>query len=200
MPTLGPRIIPNVIDAHVRYLMFGQKCENVFSFSYAATPTVAQLNQLASELQSTIMPKMQAFMHSNCAFTEILVADIGAAGRPFVQVPIATGTVGTRGTSPAPNNAAASLALRSGFAGRSNRGRKSFSGFVTTDISATALNTGLQALLLSLASEMMLKRVSNLFTPCIPSLKTHTSKPLLGVLLLDNALDSQKTRLVGHGV
>lgn len=197
MPT--PRIIPLTVDVHFRYTFQGNLMENVFQFLYVTTPTAATLLTLATEVANAFLPKYQAFMPTGVQFTEVRADDIGAAGRATATYVFPANTFGTSTSDPVPANVAANIVLRTGLRGRANRGSKRISPFPENQVSGNTLAGTLGTLLLDLALQFLIKRVTNAFTPAVGSMHSAHSTPLTAVSLVDSNTDSQKTRLNGRG-
>jgi len=158
------------------------------------------LVSLATEVANAMLPYYKQMMPAGVQFVEVFAKDIGALFRQEGTYVFPSGTVGTRtGADADRSNAAASLVLRSGYAGRRNHGRKSISCFSEQDISGDNLLGQLGAYLGSLAATWLVNRVSNYFFPGIGSQVAGTVRRIQQVVAPDGFVDSQKTRLPKHG-
>jgi hypothetical protein len=194
-----PRIIANTIDAHLRYTAGGNEMENTYQFLYEETPSVGQLEDLAEDVGLNIGAKQAAFTQQGIVFREVQCVDIGSSGGAEGTYTFPNGTTGLRSGSPEPLNAASGITLRTGHRGRSNKGRKSYSGFVESDLDGNSIGSSLMALLTDLAVELLRDRVGSTYRPAVGSMKNGTSKAITSSTILDNNVDSQKTRLNLHG-
>lgn len=194
-----PRIIPNTVDLHFRYTFQNNLCENVYQFIYTVVPTAAALLSLATEVANAFLPKYQAMMPDDVQFTEVVCNDIGAAGRATATYVFPANTFGSRANDPIPGNVAANLVLKTGLRGRSKRGSKRISPFTEDEVSGNTLAGTLAVFLLDLALQIIIKRVTNAFTPAVGSMKLGSSQAITSVSLVDANSDSQKTRLNGRG-
>jgi len=200
-PTMAviPRIIPNTIDVHLRYVAGGNEMENTYQFLYEDTPSVAQLEALAEDVATNIGAKQRLFTHGGITFTECQAVDIGSSGGAEGTYTFPNGTTGSRGGSAEPLNVASGITLRTGHRGRSKKGRKSYSGFVESDTDGNSIGSSLMGLLADLAVELIRDRVSSTYRPAVGSLKLGSSTAIQSAVILDNNIDSQKTRLNLHG-
>lgn len=193
------RVIPNVVDVHFRYSIGLQQCENIYSYSYTTVPTGGALALLATEIANAFLPKYQAFTTNAVAFREVFAVDIGTATGAYGLHSFPAGTVGSIAGATAPNNAAGSMGLKTALRGRSNKGRKSFSGFSSAAANQETLSSSVMTALGDLGLQILLTRQSAAFKPVIASLKNHNFHQLTNASMPNNTIDSQKTRLSGHG-
>lgn len=200
---MPPRIINYCVDAHYRYTFDGNSCENIFQYAYndGANPTVAQLQALALNLQANVLPVLRTCMPAACVFRELFIRDMHAAsGRAQYTLDLG-GVTGTRGANPTPGNVAANLISRTGLTGRNNHGAKRIGPFTENDSDMNELLAGIITALLNLGLQWLVTRtVSGLiWQPAVASAQLHTRRAIVSVLLNNNFVDSQKTRLTGHG-
>jgi|KBSMisStandDraft_5_1062788.scaffolds.fasta_scaffold291409_2 hypothetical protein len=194
-----PRIIPNTVDVHLKYTAGPNQMENVYQFIYEEAPSVAQLLALATDVGTNIGAKQAAFTSGDIVFREVQAIDIGSSTGSEATYTFPNGTTGLRGGSIEPLNVASGITLRTGHRGRSNKGRKSYSGFVESDVDSNTLGSSLMGLLTDLAVELIRDRVSSTYRPAVGSMKLGSSRPITSAVILDNNVDSQKTRLNLHG-
>jgi hypothetical protein len=98
-----------------------------------------------------------------------------------------------------PGNAAVNIVLRSGYRGRHFKGAKRIGPIPANEISRNEFTNTYNVLLVNYGTQWLPGRVGGRFTPCIPSFTLHTYIRLNFVAYLDGEIDSQKTRLTGHG-
>jgi len=194
-----PRIIANTVDVHLRYSAGPNQMENVYQFIYEETPSVGQLLSLATDVATNIGGKMALAVSDQINFVECQAVDIGTSTGGEATYVFPSGTHGLRSGSVEPLNVASGITLRTGHRGRSNKGRKSYSGFVESDIDSNTIGSSLMGLLTDLALELIRDRVSSTYRPAVGSMKLGTSRPITSATILDNNVDSQKTRLNLHG-
>jgi len=198
-----PRVIPGVVDVHYRWTgPEGQLCENVMQMHYNATPTVAALIALSNDLASTVISKFTQFQAYNITWREIFIKDIGAAsGRAEYTHPLGIGVVGQINQEPDTLGSALHATLRTGLTGRSNHGGKSLGGFTEAHTFGSVATNQLMTWVADLGAALIILRTGGgiTFDPCVASLALGTFKSIFSFLLPDSNLDSQKTRLPGHG-
>lgn len=198
-----PRVIPYTVDVHTRYTAFGSNMENVWQYAYpeGATPTESQLQLLAGLVRDGTVAAIRAALPTTAQFREVYVRDIHAAsGRAQATLNI-TGLNGTRGGNATAGNLAASITSRTGLTGRRNHGAKRISPFVETDTDGNDIGTTLMNFLLAIAVQWMLNRVAGgmTFVPAVASLTYAGRHAMNSASVLNNFVDSQKTRLTNHG-
>jgi hypothetical protein len=199
-----PRTIASCVDLHFRFTTpQGQRAENVWQLKYAGgVPTSANLQALATQWWANTGPTWRLMACSNVIPQEVYVVDLDT-GHPAATatLPLGTGHQGTRGTDAEPSNAAASVVLRTGTRGRHFRGRKSLSGFDSQDQTQDTWGNQLMTWIAQYLTQALLGIVvgSITFTPAVGSAALHTATILQSILNPNPYVDSQKTRLPGHG-
>jgi hypothetical protein len=204
----GPRLFhptAHTSMAHIRMEAFGQRFETTLAYNWAGSvPTVAQLLALATELATGAAPLMQGLMGNHVTFREIYCRNIDTQVANEATYLFPPNTFGTRTGLPASLNAACGLIKRTGLTGYGQHGRNSISGFVEGDIDGNSVGAALMTLLANLLLQYLANRVGGVFRaavahiPRLPGL-TGSSSLITQGLVLDNFIDSQKTRLTGHG-
>jgi len=198
-----PRVIPNTVDVHFRWVGPQQQaCENVYQFKYFAIPTSAQCDALAADVAASLLPRYQAFMTTQHTFNEVYVKDIGAAtDRAIGTYRFPSGTHGNDTGDPTASNVACNVFLRTLKSGRTNKGAKRLSGFSENLITKDTFWNEMIALIAELAVRWLISYGSggNSWTPVVASDKANTANPILQIGVTDYVVDSQKTRLLKHG-
>jgi hypothetical protein len=200
----GPKWADGVALLHVRYTFDNQLCENVFGYSYAvpgAPPTAAELTALGNEWLSGVLPSARQCYCPDVTFRELYMEDVGNPATNFrANASVSLGNaLGTHSGNSGPGNAAVNVVLRSGYRGRHFRGAKRIGPIPANEQSRNEFTNVYNTLLVTYAAQWLLARVGGRFTPCIPSFTLHTYIRLNFVAFLDGEIDSQKTRLTGHG-
>lgn len=194
-----PRIIPSCVDVHVRYQHGTNLLENVYQFVYNAIPTSGELLQLATEFGTAIYNAMRTELHTGVVFREVRADDIGGSNRATATYVYPLNSTGTKADPPVASNEAASMVLYTGRRGRQNRGRKSYSEFVEPSVDGNTLGNFIMSMLVGVAAQILLPRVGGLFTPVVASFVGQITNQIVQAAMLDNNIDSQKTRLNQHG-
>lgn len=197
------RVISSCIDVHWRYTFRGNQCENIMQYAYpeGTVPNSANLQALAGNLITNMLPTIRAMMPADCVFREIFLRDLHAASGRAQYTQDLLGVTGTRAGTATPGNVAINLISRTGFTGRNNHGAKRMGPFVENDTDANEVLSGLVTLLINFGLQWLATRtVGGLtWTPAVASPTTHSRRAIGAVVLNNNFIDSQKTRLTGHG-
>lgn len=195
MPT---PIFPTAWEVETRGMLFGQKIENVW---HVVGPDPFSIT-LASDIADIFSVGMADIMNSfsqQWTLGEIFVHNLaGAASGEFtlaISPPQAGGVAGDS----APSNAAICISLRTNLSGRSTRGRKYFSGLTTTDATNDVFNATKTAAVVTAINTLIANLSGNgtplaIFSRTIPALTT-----VVTATAVDNAIDSQRRRLLGRG-
>ena len=201
MPPVNPRVIPYTVDIRMRWSQFGNLCENVYQAKYptSVVPTSTALTTLATSFATNTAPYYVALLHESCIFTEVIATDIGTTLGEQGSYTFPTGTHG--GTSGDPNaaNVACSAILKTGFRGRSRRGRKSYSCFAEGDTSGNTISSTQMGRVIALLASCYNSIGVLYFDWAVGSRKELASYIIRNVVVPDNLVDSQKTRLTGRG-
>jgi len=199
----GPRVISSCIDVHLRYTFAGNQCENIFQYAYpeGTVPTTAQLSALADVLIPSLVTAVRNCVPNTCVFRELFLRDLHAASGRAQYTRDLGALAGTRGSVTAPGNVAVNLISRTGFTGRNNHGAKRIGPFQESDTDSNDFLAGLLTALLNLGVQWLITRTAGgiTWTPAVASALTHSRRAMLSVLINNNFLDSQKTRLTAHG-
>ena len=197
------RVISSCIDVHWRYTFRGNQCENIMQFAYpeGTVPNSANLAALATNLVSTMLPTIRAMLPQDCVFRELFLRDLHAASGRAQYTQDLGSVTGTRTGAPTAGSTAINLISRTGFTGRNNHGAKRMGPFVESDTDGNDVTSGLVTLLINFGLQWLLTRsVGGItWTPAVASPLTHSRRAIGAVVLNNNFIDSQKTRLTGHG-
>jgi len=136
---------------------------------------------------------------NSCVYREVHARNMHVAGAAQGNYTFPSGVTGQRGGFPVADNEASGITKRTGFTGRSNRGRNSISGFSEADLDGNTIGNTLMTLLGDLAIHILTSYLAGRFLPAVASRANHIAVPLATTVVLDNNVDSQKTRLNTHG-
>lgn len=194
----------NVVRVDVVYTWQGEICENVFHFSGDAQPEPADMTALATAVRNWRSTSLRPLQSNACLHQKVKVQDLTAADGLGVELLISPADQGNLTDPSLPNNCTVAVGLKTGFSGRSFRGRAFHVGMTEilrtgnqiTGTTQTALIAAYNALrgpfstnnyflgILSLHHNGA-ARTSGLFTP-------------VNAVTVDINLDSQRRRLPGH--
>jgi len=195
----------NTSMCHIRMEAFNIQFETTLAYHWdGATPSAANLLSLATELATSAAPLLIGMLGNHVTFREIYCRNINTAVANEATYTFPPNTFGTRPGFPASMNAACGLVKRTGLTGYGQHGRNSISGFVEGDIDGNNVGNVLMTLLANLLLQFLAARVAGQFRAAVAHIPRTvgplgTSTILTQGVVLDNFIDSQKTRLTGHG-
>lgn len=191
----------------------GQLTENVLWFlRTGSTIGATDLQNLANDLMTYWGSGPASLLSSDVTFRYVLARDFTFA-EGFEAVGASVEVVGTAGDA-MPNNVALAFSLRTGLAGRANRGRIYIAGIPRSAVVENSVSAaGFAAdMLISLGGMVGLDTVSpgwtwgvahrrQTVTPGEPPvwLNPGIINPIVNVTLTDDTVDSQRRRLPGRG-
>jgi len=196
MPT---PIIPNAVKVTVKGELFGQLNMNVWHVRTAGLPNFIELGIINGIFQVGYA-ELMAPLSAAYTINEITSVYIGDADSPENTLVINPPQAGGQAAAPSsPSNVCLCVSLRSGFGGRSNRGRKYFSGIpegqVADNIIAEVVCTGVIDGVISLIAALQ----DNATPMAIASYTNLTLVDVVTALCVDFFVDSQRRRLTGRG-
>jgi len=95
---------------------------NVWHVDIGAAPTLADLNNVAAAFDAWVTSDLSPLQHPSILYQNIVVTDISVPAGLQVTIPVTTGA-GSAGGGEAAANAAVVASFRTGFSGRTMRGR-----------------------------------------------------------------------------
>lgn len=183
-------------EVHVRYNINSKACENVIHYKWnnATPPTDTELTNLATEVATTLVPKMQLMMDNNCTFREVYARNIDTETAPEATYVFPAGTVGTRAGSPAPSGVAFTPIKRTGLTGKSHHGAIRFSGFDRGDVLRDTIQPFIVNTVLSIFATMLAQRVGGRFIPALASRHLGDSRTLRSMAFENVVVDQAMRR------
>jgi hypothetical protein len=138
--------------------LHGQVIQNGFYFTnrdlFNDADTAAQLSLLISHFTLFILPQIKQIQSQECVYRALVANQVVPNDGPIVESVIET-SQGDLADESLPSYCAAVLTLRSGFGGKSNRGRSYYSGIVETDTSGSRLSANLLTLVQNLGNQLI---------------------------------------------
>lgn len=196
----------NTSMCHIRTQNGTNLMENTFAFHWAGgPPSASELESLATLLAQNVGESMRDFTSNGWVFREIYCRNIHeevAAEGTYVYPP---NTTGRRTGGQVAASEACGIVKRTGLTGRGQHGRNSISGFIEGDVDGNSVSSQLITFLISLAAKILISYLTARFVPAVahiprlPGAPDGTSTILREAVVLDNNIDSQKTRLNAHG-
>lgn len=192
--------IPQTAYCEIRFTSGTNKAENTLWYIYPGSPpSAASLLNLAASIGNGVAEKIRQCMTLNTQMREVYCRDMSAQTANQATALFAPGTSGVRGGGAVAGNEAGSIVRRTGLTGRSQHGAIRVGEFAESDVDGNTLGNFLMGLLNNVAIEMLVSYVSGNYRPALGSKHTGTARLLQAAGTLDSNVDSQKTRLNGHG-
>lgn len=198
--------VANTVMAEIRMSQDFQNVENTLYFEFATPPAIGDLVDLSSDLQAWWIANYGPLAHNGVTLREIFLTDLTSSSGPtFTRVPPSL-TVGGVGGEALPNNVTCSVSFRTGSRGRSFRGRNYFVGLADSQVAhntlasgfVTALIDAYEALAPAITSVDVTWVVVSRFSGGVERAAGVTT-PILTVSVVDDTVDSMRTRLPGRG-
>lgn len=205
--------VPNTALVEIRMTQDVQEVENTLYFEFDAPPDSTVLGALGEAILNWWTTNLAALLWSGLNVREIVCTDLTTATGPQVATVPETATHGTGGGQGLPNNASLSISFRTGFRGRSFRGRNYIIGLLesqtnspneveqaTVDAFVAAYTALLPVAEALSATWVVASRFSGVDGDHKPIPRTTgLTTPILSVVAADNIIDSQRRRLPGRG-
>lgn len=195
------RPIANTTMVQVRWSFGQNQCLNTYYYRWVgpAPPTVQNLTDLCIATRDTIGARIEQASHNSVTMREVYARNMNTEIAAQATVAFANNTVGDRGGGALAGNEASQILKRSGLTGRSARNSNSHSGFAEADADGNSISSQLFAFLTNIANSVVVARVGGIFVAAVASRLLGTSVPMLTASIINNDIDSQKTRLNGRG-
>lgn len=139
--------VPEVAHCKLIFADAGEPCLNDLYFALGATPTPADLALLATNVAGWWRNGPANFLSDQCTLQQVIATDLGT--QFGAQGTAASGWPGQISTEQAPNNVAPCISFRTGFRGRSFRGRNYIVGVPNAVIDVNLLDAGWMASMVS---------------------------------------------------
>lgn len=205
--------VPLTVEAEIRMLLQGQKVENTLWWRFATPPDASDIEALAEQLFTWWSTAYADIASEDLVLNEILITDMSEEGGiQFTRN--GDGTNGNVAGDILPNNSSVCVSFRTGFSGRSRRGRNYVPGIpigsrdgvnTITQAYATAVTEAYTTLIESEVVDVALWVIASRFSGVDPD----TGRPIpreegvttsvSAVVVTDLILDSQRRRLPGRG-
>jgi hypothetical protein len=206
--------VPDTVEAEIRMTLDGQKIENTLYFYAAAGPDIANVSQLASDLEGWWTLNCAPLLPLDVALREIVITDLSSnTGLQYTSA-LADPVFGTLGQPALPNNVSLAVSFRSAIRGRSYRGRNYVAALtegqvvnshVTEDVAA-AWATAYNAIITDVLAFpspyvwVVVSRFSGVDADGKPVPRSvGNAEPIVSALVTDTTVDSMRRRLPGRG-
>lgn len=200
---------PNIVLVELRGLLDGQRVENRIHVNVFHEPTVGDMDDIDTNISSIITTFWVPLLPPSWAMTEIFMRSLHTENDIQQTYPKSAGTfTGTNAGVALPNNVTFCVSLRTGFAGRSARGRLYWPALIETLVTGNTLDTGYVADIVE-AVDGLRSNIALLSYAWVIVSYINGGAPRVGgpvyflvdtVLAVDAVVDSMRRRLPGRGI
>jgi len=196
---------PDTAKMELRYTLIGERALSVFYFQRAGGYTDLDLAALAASAENFWTSEIRPTQSGGTLLREIVVTDVSVENGQ--QVSNSTNLAGTASGNAMPNNITLAVSFRTGFSGRSFRGRVYHPGAVEEQIVANEF--------VELAADSIREAYANFFFGILgDTLDQHVIvsycadnewrttavvTPVTSYIITDTVVDSARRRLPGRG-
>jgi len=198
--------IPNTAEVEIRGSLGGALIENTLYFTNAGTITFEALNTLAFNVGDWFGVNMLPLLSADYTLREVFARDLTTDSGVTASAPQPEGSVGGQAGGSEAGNVSACISFRTGFAGRSFRGRNYIPAIPKSQISQSILNGSWMASCITAYQQLSSETAEGGWTWVVAS-RYHNNAPRVegvttpvnAVLFTDVVSDSQRRRLPGRG-
>jgi len=197
---------PNVAQISLRYTRDFQQLENTLYFLRDAPVDLAGLEALGLAVQGWWITTHRAQVSNSVSYREIFARDLTVQSgleRQFITDPPLSGAVSGDAV---PSNVSLAVSFRTGFAGRSFRGRNYIPPINEGQITANRVLPAVQANWVTIYEELLTTAPSDWTWVVLSRYANNAPRPeavatpVIGVQVVDDIVDSQRRRLPGRGI
>ena len=200
VPVLG------VAQVHCRFLLDGQRTENVFNFSIGDADFPVAASQLSALVQNEWWAGVRFQLHPKMVFNEVYIVDRSSKDGPVFSEPVIINPAGVGSGGLLPNNVAFCVTLRTRKRGRSFQGRSYLGGlseatsegsYINQDVATAIINAyeNLRSVASTSGLPMVVVSTRSGGQPRSVGIQTPVDRCVYN----DLVLDSQRRRTPGRG-
>lgn len=199
--------VSDCVEAQIRMTLGGEQIENTLWFKNLAAPNEPNLVGLGNALLAWWAAHYALQLSSDLTLREIYLVDWNTVNGAVHTAPApAPAPAGVLGEPSLPNNCALCISFRTGFRGRSFRGRNYVSGLSEARVTGNTVSSGVVDSLVAAYNGLnaavedsgfnhVVVTRFHLGTPRNPGIGTEVQS----CIAVDNTVDSQRRRLPGRG-
>lgn len=194
---------PNVAQFNLNFTYQGEPAQNTLYTLYASEPGTTELNNTANAIYNTWETEASAWVPSTVTLLNVQGISLDQAGAPVGGFTPATPTSGGDLGASAPNQDTIAVSFRTGFAGRSRRGRNYWVGLLKANISNNRLDPSVMTLIKAYYEQFL--PAAGILENCIWGVYSRFENnaprtvglftPITQVLFVNNVVDSQRDRM-----
>lgn len=205
--------VPNTVMVELRMTCDLQQVENTLWFDLGAVPTAPAMSDLLDALLDWWNSEIAPLVNVDVQLRELVATDMSTISGPQVSLTPDTGGLGLLSEELLPNNVSLTVSFRTGFRGRSFRGRNYVIGLSRTQINGStvleAVVDGFQAAYTALIAAAVTGGATWVVASRFSGVNPTTGKPIpraegiatpvTTVVVVDAFVDSQRRRLPTRG-
>lgn len=194
---------PNVAQFNLNFTYQDEPAQNTLYFLYTTEPTTSNLNTTATLIYNIWANNAAPFAPSTVRLNEVKAMSLDSPGAPVGGYTPSTPSTGADLGASAPNQDTISVSFRTGFAGRSRRGRNYWIGLLKANITNNRLDPAVMGAIIDYYNEFLPS--SGIFTNCVWGVYSRFANktprliglftPINQVLFVNNVIDSQRNRM-----
>lgn len=201
--------VPKTVSCAIIGELFGQSIQNVINLTFPDDPLASVVAQAAASVGEWAVGELCPILSIEYKYLRTEAQDISAEGMPAFTNVVGTGTEGGVASGSSPGGTCIAMSFRSGYGGRSYRGRNFISGIPLAEMDGNQISSTFGAALIAAYEALMPDYV---FDDLPDALHTIVSRfhlgaprvaglasPVLTYLLTNLDVDSQRRRLTGRG-
>lgn len=197
--------VPSGIKIAVEYSLNGQLVVNVYYVTTTNPIITANLTALCDIFINWWSTNQRPNFTTSMFLERVVATDVSVPDGLQVVRDVSPPVAGTATGATAPNNVAIVLSKRTGFSGRSYRGRTYYAGIAAAEVADNILSSALVTALLVDATALSAALGSAGYTWVVASFQengvprtTAVTKPITS-FTMDSRIDTQRRRLPGSG-
>ncbi len=198
--------VNNTAQAEIRMSLHGQSIENVLHFVNADGWSFQELSLLASDLVSWWTSDLAPLLSFELSLREVYVRDLSAQAALEASSAPSTQATGGVNNESLPANIALCVSLRTGFAGRSYRGRSYVPGIPENQSQYSVFTGSFVTAVVNAYNILRADSIAGGYPLVVVSRRVGgvardvgVATPVTAVIAVDTAVDSQRRRLPGRG-
>lgn len=197
--------IPNTSMHTVNYTWLGQQVQNVFHVLHGDVPTVGGIQAVNGILINWWNTEIEPNVSNQVEARSVIGTSVHVQNGPQSTSSFPPGSVGQLTSPSMPSGVTVAVSWRTGFAGRSFRGRTYHVGLVESQVTDNEIDSGTHATLAGGYAQLVTDLATNDTPLVIASRYTNNAPRTTGVatvvlsVLIDTFIDSQRRRLAGRG-
>jgi len=197
--------IPNVAQVTVNATFLGQQVQNVYHVRLDDTDPEPSLQDVADTFIAWVIAELVANVSSDVEYRSVIVTDQSVQNGAQYTGAFPPATNGEQLSAPLPSSNTVAVSWRTGFSGRSFRGRTFHFGLVESQVTDNEVVGATLTALVADYAQLITDCATAGFPLVVASRYTNGAPRVTGIktnilsLLIDPVIDSQRRRLPGRG-